>query len=371
MKKIVIWVEARKGLGHFKVAAALTRALEQTGCEVHVATSRPQSFDFFYSGRNAEVKEGFKEFNWERLPSPPKQSEQHFLHLLQSVQPDAVIFEMWPMRRAVFDERILNGLQELKKLNPNARVFSLVREVYGERPFSKNKRHKEAASLIQKCIDTVLVRGDGQIALHETWPDMQPDAFPIAYAGYFGAPSSNRNSSAPTAEGDWVVGMGGGWFNQGTELAEIISQCHQDQAEPGSVCKLFLPTDQLEKLDFMHNGRVKIQGIGAEFPRSLPSARLAVIQAGYNSLVETLDLGVPAVFFAARNDFTSGEQSFRLKRFEELGIIGGDSPWQILDDFSPIALEKAISASLKGKARPSGLIFDGAKRAAEIICEQI
>ena len=101
-----------------------------------------------------------------------------------------------------------------------------------------------------------------------------------------------------------------------------------------------------------------------DFQQLLGNARLSISQAGYNSVVDVLASGVPALLVPFQGDGSETEQPMRGRRLEEIGRV------EIIDEdkLSPEQLAQTV-ARLAGpepwRLRP--WVCDGARVSAELI----
>jgi predicted glycosyltransferase len=360
---VLIWVEAGRGLGHFRVVSRLTRSLIECGCKVFLATCRPDSLSFF--GVSTEYILPLPRTQW--LPGSVPASnngttrKDELIRAINITCPDALVLEMWPLRRSAFDDEIVPAIERFRSLRPNGLVFSLLRDL-GEAPSETSvKRLSLAAMLAARFIDLLLIRGDGQIQLTETWPEASSVAHRIRYVGYFG-PEVDRRGIARSK--DWVFGMGGGWFEGIDELCELASKCHADHSSRPSLLRVYLPgggtcTSRPGSAFFVDTNE-------AEYLSRLASSELAILQAGYNSVVEAIFLGVSAIFFPAMNQLVAGEQRYRMERFVELGIVGKGRQ-QFISDVTLTSLHFAVERCLDSAEESSSIRCGGETNAAKII----
>jgi len=109
---------------------------------------------------------------------------------------------------------------------------------------------------------------------------------------------------------------------------------------------------------------VQIEPNRLDFQRLLGKARLSISQAGYNSVVDVLVSGVPALLVPFQGDGSETEQPMRGRRLKEIGRA------EIIDEdeLRPEELAQAV-ARLAGpepwRLRPWAC--DGARASAELI----
>lgn len=366
--RVLLWVEAGKGFGHFRIVAELIRSLQKRRCETIIASSRPNVVRMFGAAAHRTFKLpdlGADTWGQAEVSSHLVHGRTHkLLQVIKSERPNCLVIEMWPARRGVFDVELLKAIHALRHVRPDALVVCLVRDIPFElvpAPVSR-PRLSVAAKLARDFVDLILVRGDGQISLAETWPEAETLRSKISYPGYFGG---QRQTPKRTPGLDWVFSMGGGWFEQADLLSKLVADCHGRHGDAASICRAYLPQEHWQP----HQSQFIYEEVGQSFQPRMETAGLAILQAGYNSVIEAIHLSVPAVFVTAANPFTSGEQRFRLQRFTKLGIIGERSPWQTCDTWAASALDDAVAKSLASDGSRSPIRLDGQERAADLILQ--
>ena len=307
---VLIWMPEGKGLGRFRVVSRLYQALKKFGCGVVVSSTQRDELNFF------------------GVPAPLGGIEAY----------DALVFEMWPILGAQLRMETTALIKEFHRQKPNGKVYSLLRDVAGSACLD--------LSLVERFVDTILVRGDGQIGITETWPLKAGLLDRVRHVGYFGPDSLPR-----TVTPDWVFSAGGSWFERANLIGPLVQGLHAVHSPLRSSLRLFTSEITVRPSE--------------EYLSRLAASGFSVLQAGYNSVMEALCFGVPAIFFPAAR-FVRSEQIYRMRRFTELGIVAGC--WQYVEfPELPGRLEAAYQKASTLAPPEKRLRFGGETEAARII----
>jgi predicted glycosyltransferase len=181
-------------------------------------------------------------------------------------------------------------------------------------------RHDErACRLANAHLDAVLVHSDPRFArLDETFGPIERLAVPIRYTGFVvGGPAR------PAArERRVVVSAGGGLVGEPLLRAAIGAHRIGTGMPMRAIAGPLMPADAFERL------RAEADGVpGLELVRSVPdvgaelaAASAAVSQAGYNTTLEIVRAGVPALVVPYATP-EEDEQLRRARRLERLGAL--------------------------------------------------
>jgi predicted glycosyltransferase len=251
-------------------------------------------------------------------------------------------------------------LEDARRLTPRPLVLCSVRDLLQPRP----DREEETADLALRFFDHILVHGDPRLASFErTFGAARALEGRLHYTGYVVAPAAT-----PTAAGTEVlVSAGGGAV--GRRLLEAAIAAREQTLLRGSTWRL-LAGINCSDADFRELGRQAKPGIvlersRADFQELLAGCALSISQAGYNTVAETLQARVRAVFvpFAAGGET---EQSLRA----ELLAARGAAVVVHEATLTPAALAHAVNRAARAP-QPGAELVDlrGAHRSAELIKE--
>lgn len=187
----------------------------------------------------------------------------------------------------------------------------------------------------------------------------------VGYVGRANPPARVRRAAGERPR--VLVTVGGG--EDGAGRIETFLDC---LAQPGTefdatvVLGPLVDAERARALKRRARGlaRVDILLFHADVPHLLSKADAVVSMAGYNSVVEILQSGVPAVL--CPRSFPRREQLIRAERMHELGLaecVASPSPLELR-----VAVERALARGSVTAARPA---LDGAARLADVACELI
>lgn len=371
---VLIAVTHLLGSGHLVRAANLARALAQGGFSVTLASG----------GMPLRVMEG-EPFAFVQLP-PIRTEGTDFRTLLDEsgepigperkaariamleelaarLRPDVVIVEHFPFGRRQLSGEFLALIAAAKAARPEALVLSSVRDVLvTPRP----DRIAEAEERIAELFDAVLVHGDaGFLPLDRSWPVGEGLAAKLRYTGYL---ADDRPVGA-LRENDEVIVSGGGSAAALPLFACAVAAARLDRS--GRRWRLLagrgMAEADLALLAAEAPERVVIERVRPDFPALLAGCAVSISQAGYNTVLDLVAAGRPAIVvpFDAGNET---EQTVRAEAMERAGLarcfrLSGD----LLAD--AVALADAVGEAIGSKPPALPIDRDGATRSAAIVTE--
>jgi predicted glycosyltransferase len=227
-----------------------------------------------------------------------------------------------------------------------------------------DEHDERAGALANRLLDGVLVHADPRFArLEETFRPRTPLRVPVWHTGFVVRPCRRRPATPGKAR--VVVSAGGGRF--GAPLLHAAIGAHRlldGRVDMKLVAGPFLPESDWRRL-LRHarsaDGvvlRRSVPDLGAE----LAAASASVSQCGYNTALEVVSCGIPALvvpFVAPGED----EQIQRAGRLARRGAVRVLSPRSL----SPAALAHELEQLLDFRPAPHSLDVDGGARSAELI----
>ena len=377
--RVLFYVQHLLGVGHVKRAAAIARAASAT-VELHVAL-----------GGEPVALADFGEATVHQLP-PARAEDLTFKVLLDAggrpiddawrgarkvalldlaarLDPKVLLVEHYPFGRGKFAFELL-PLFELMRAKPGRQILCSVRDVLVEK--AETTKSDKIVRLVRQWFDGVLVHGDeAVIPFAATFPAAAKLANLLHYTGYVvdGAPLPLQPSAARHANAEVVVSIGGGAVGQ--ELLQAALAAAQSGALAPRHWRLLaggnLPETVFQDLRAKAAGdpRVTVERARPDFRALLGRAGLSVSQAGYNTVMDLLSAGCPALVvpFAAEAE---SEQLFRAREFERRGLL------TVLEEgaMTPAALVAAAERALAGaRARADTIDLDGARGTAAALAQ--
>ncbi|WP_129157505.1 glycosyltransferase [Bosea sp. Tri-44] len=397
--RILIAVTHLLGIGHLVRARQLARALAGAGHEVTLASGgmpdgkAPTDYRFVQlppvRTEGTDFRNLFDERGQAATPERLAARRKQLAALAQELSPDIVVTEHFPFGRRQLAGEFLALLEAAKVVNPQALVLSSIRDVLVAP--QRLDRLAEVAERIATQFDAVLVHGDPRVLpLKASWPMTPEIAGKLVYTGYLAASAHGPHPEEPRSgvSKDAPVGFGASW----SILRDAISDemAPQDEGSKGkagtilvsgggsaAALPLFeavlaaarlLPARPFHLLvgrgvaetDFARlrqsaPANAVIERARPDFPALLAGCALSVSQAGYNTVLDLLQAGRPALFipFDAGNET---EQALRAAALERAGLARVVTLAE-----GPQALAAAIETALARGAPPAARIdLDGA-----------
>ncbi|WP_374653375.1 glycosyltransferase family protein [Dongia sp.] len=370
--RIALYVQHLLGIGHLRRAAALARAYAEAGAEVLVL-----------SGGIPVADIEFGPVAVRQLP-PCLAADATFSALLDdsghiidsdwkdrrralllkeaaAFKPDALVIEMYPFGRRQFRFELLPLLYWAQ--NAKLLVASSVRDILVDK--GRDDRVMEAADLVRRYFDLVLVHGDPRLVPFErTFPRAAAIADRLHYTGYViekpkAVPSADRSG------GEVLVSAGGGAV--GWPLFAAALAARRLSGLKDRVWR-FVAGRNLPEADFAVlrkaaaiDPSIVVDRFRADFTELLANCHVSLSQGGYNTVMELLALKVPAVIVP----FAEGQESEQRLRAELLAERGA---LDMLDstNLDPALLAATLTRRAQKGALPIDLDLDGARHSAQI-----
>ena len=292
---------------------------------------------------------------------------RRILGAFRALRPRAVLVELFPFGRAKFARELVPLLDEARA--SGATVACSLRDLLVSRRTDQRSHDDRARALADAYFDAVLVHGDPAFArLEETFAPATPLRTPVHYTGFVvrdtPRPRAVAHSGRPPVI---VVSAGGGRVGEPLlrAAAEAYGSLH---AATGATMRLIagplLPEASWRRLQAAVAGRPGIElvrsvpDLGAELRRA--SASLS--QAGYNTVLEVVSAGLPALVVPYATP-EEDEQTSRARRLERRGAL------RVLDS------ERLDAPGLAGelqrleafRPQPAAIDLGGAQTACRIL----
>ncbi len=249
--------------------------------------------------------------------------------LFESENPDVFLVELYPFGRKAFRFELDPVLEELKGGNlPSCGVICSVRDILVEKE-NQVKHETRVVKTLNKYFDAVLVHADPNLAqLDETFDQCEEIQIPVIYTGYIArriktdaAQKKRRRLCIGDDELLIVCSAGGG--NVGAPLlAATVKAFNHLTVEKKCYLKVFTgpflePTD-FDNLRNMAGTNVQIERFASDFLVYLAAADLSISMGGYNTTMNILTTGVPALVWPF---VQNREQRLRAGRLAKEGLL--------------------------------------------------
>jgi predicted glycosyltransferase len=253
------------------------------------------------------------------------------LRTLRTLRPGVVFVELFPFGRAKF-ARELVPLLELAREGGAMTACSL-RDILVTGRDDQAGHDERACRLANAHLDAILVHSDPRFArLEETFGAAESLTVPIRYTGFVVGPSRSR-----PRERRVVVSAGGGLVGEPLLAAAIEAQRLGTGLPMRAIAGPLMPDDAFARLRAQADGVAELELLRSvpDLAAELAGAAAAVSQAGYNTTLEIVRAGVPALvvpYATAEED----EQLRRARRLADLGVL------RLLEDLDAAVLAREI-----------------------------
>lgn len=373
--RVLFYVQHLLGVGHLKRAAILAEAMADAGLDVTVALGgMPLPGVPFRGARIAELppaRIAGADFSTildaEGRPVDAAwqtRRREALLSLFRSAAPDVLLIELFPFGRRQFRFELLPLLEEAQRSRPRPCVACSVRDILVAS--KRSGRDAEVVATLQRFFDAVLVHGDpALIPFGATFGAACEIAGLLRYTGYV----AGREDSAEAAEGDGEVLVSAGGGAVGAPLLFAAMQARPMTPLAGRIWRFIagpnLPAADFAALEAASGERTIVERFRSDFAARLKAAALSISQAGYNTTMDILRAGVPAIVIPYE---AAGETEQRLR--SELLAAKGLLTVVPAAELSPERLAAGVAEALaRPAARPFGIDLSGAATTACLVEE--
>jgi predicted glycosyltransferase len=381
--RVFVYVQHLLGIGHLKRAVTLARAMVAAGLDVTLASGGLPVPDLTLDGQLSGVRfvqlppvstadltfKTLVDGNGRQIDAEWKRMRgDALLAAWRAADPHVLVLELFPFGRRQMRFELLPLLDAAAGAARRPAIACSVRDVLGSQ--KSPQRQEETLVLVERYFDRVLVHGDpGVIAFDRTFSGAGRIAGRIEYTGY--VVDAARSADGNAGRGEVIVSAGGGAV--GAQLLEAAIRARPLTLLRDRTWRVLagakLKDDAFSALARLAAekgaGRVVVERARADFPALLANCELSVSQAGYNTLMETVQARARAVTvpFAGGHEM---EQTLRARCLAERGLL------ELVEEsaLAPETLAAAIDrAARKPRPSPGAINLDGAPRSAALIAK--
>jgi len=335
--KIIQYCQHVLGIGHLFRSLEICRALSDhevilvtggprvdTGLPAHFREVRLPDLQM-----NQEFKGLFSSQKDSSLEQIKADRQKRLFALFEKEKPDIFLIELYPFGRKAFRfelDPVLHALDNQRL--PACGVVCSVRDILVEKE-DQFKHESRVVKTLNRYFDGVLVHADPGLAqLNETFDQFDKIEIPVVYTGYIApkpepdaAQKIRRQLQIGTDELLIIASAGGG--NVGAPLLKAAVQAF-NQLAGDKTCHLkvfsgpFLESGDLGDLEKMAGHHVQIEQFTPDFLSYLAAADLSVSMGGYNTTMNILATGVPALVWPFPQN---REQRLRAGRLAKDGVL--------------------------------------------------
>ncbi len=366
---VLIAVTHLLGAGHLTRAAALARAFARAGHEATLVSGGMPvpllTLDGIRLVQLPPVRTAGTDFRTlldeAGVPIDAVRRDQRrdrLVATLNEVRPDVLITELFPFGRRVLADEFLALLEAAQALDPRPLVACSIRDILVAP--RQPERVDEAHARLARFYDIALVHGDPDlIPLEASWPLDETTRRLIRHTGYVDEGAAVPRPS--TREG--IVVSGGASAASLPLYRTAIEAAARIPDQPWRVLVgNGVPDSTFAALRAAAPGHAIVERARRDFRTLLAGAALSVSQAGYNTVLDLLRTGVPAVLVP----FEAGHETEQRLRADHLDARG-------LAEVVPeaeLTADRLVDAVRRRLGRPQERIpinLDGAARTVALV----
>lgn len=377
---VLIYVQHLLGTGHLHRAAAIARAAARAGLDVVLASgglpvpgleiaparlvqlppvrTRDESFSTLVDADGAPVTPAWEAMRRDRL-----------LALYRACRPRLLLIEMFPFGRRRMRFELLPLLELARGAPARPQILCSLRDVLT----THRTPGKEAwmVETFNAFFDLLLVHGDaGMIPLQRSFPAAARLRDRTRYTGYVVAEPGGAVPPPGVGEGEVIVSCGGG-ATAGpmleTAVAARAAGCLADTPWRILVGPA-VDAPRFAALAASAGPGMTFERTRDDFRHLLARARLSISRGGYNTVMDILATGVPAVVVPFTTQ-SETEQALRARVLAEHGafVVLEDA------DLAAAGLADAIgrALALPERRHAAALNRNGAEETARILQERL
>jgi predicted glycosyltransferase len=279
---------------------------------------------------------------------------------LATQEPDILITELFPFGRRILRDEFETLLKAAHDMATRPLICASIRDILA--PPSKPKKAVLADMFIDTFYDAVLVHSDRDVTpLTLSWPVSETLAPKLQYTGFVAPPAPSQHPQTVGLD-EVIVSAGGG--DVGAHIFKAALSAARD--DPNRRWRILMggadAKNRSAALGDTAPPNVTIEPARPDFRQMLHHAAASVSMCGYNTALDILQTGCPAVFipFDAGNEVEQGLRADALVKLPGISVLRSA-------DLAPENLGAAILEVTKPPRRAARLTgFNGAQETVTI-----
>ena len=378
--KIACYCQHVLGIGHFHRSLEICKALAKHHETVMILggpdVTLPESDIRFFQLPGLKMDKDFSKL----LPCEEGQNieiiknhrQQQLFDFFLSFQPDIFLIELYPFGRKAFRfelDPVLDGISS-GSLSPCIRLCSL-RDILVEKT-DKQKYETRVLTILNNSFDGLLIHSDPAfIPLEKTFSSTGSISVPYRYTGFISPepvkPEKGRQlrKDLGLSQNDKLIVASIGGGNVGAKLLSATAEAalllkSMPELHIHLFTGMYSAPDLLEKLKAVNNENITIHSFSSRFTDWLNAADLSISMAGYNTCMNLLSAGIPALLYPfAQNR----EQRLRVSAFSKTSVFTLLEP----EDLVARTLADKMKSHLQQHKQKSSVKLDGAEKSCKFI----
>ena len=291
------------------------------------------------------------------------------LDLYERLLPGVVLVELFPFGRKKLAPELIPLLDRSKRDPRRPLVATSVRDILVTGRNDQRRHDDRAARHLDEYFDLVLVHADPQfVRLEDSFaPAVGPET-EVTYTGFVARPEAPFDSGE-IRPGSIVVSAGGGWV--GGSLLRAAADAHQTFHDRHGLATTLITgplASDVEQTELMMLARdsehLTVITSVPDLLSTLRSAAVSISQCGYNTTLDLVRAGLPAVVVPFGDD-RENEQPRRAARLAQCGLVTVVDP----ADLGAGALVAAVDDALADPPTAVSWSLEGATNTAMALSE--
>jgi len=375
---IIVYCQHVLGIGHLFRILEITRALDSHRLTL-VLGGPPVEIPVPDHVRIVQLPGLMMDSNFSRLlpvdaaqslEKTKQQRTERLLDLAENIRPDVLLVELYPFGRSSFHFELGPLLRLLRNRKDfHCRIVCSLRDILVEKE-KERKFEQRVLDRLNPFFDAVLVHGDPNvITLETTFSRARDITIPVFYTGYVcqkpkpGDRQSIR-SRLRLGPGERLVTVSAGGGAAGFRLLESALKAHNLQRTPGWRMQVFtgpyLDEAHFTALRRLGGPDARIDRFSNNFPAWLAAADLSISMGGYNTTMNVVAAGTPALVLPFRQNREQRLRAERLAGLADLAVLEDT-------DLEPALLAKKMTGMIGSRGRTPSIQLDGAQQTADFL----
>ena len=335
--KVLIYCQHIWGVGHLFRILEICKALQ--GNQVLLVTGGPQSTvslpahvqEFRLPGLMTDRNFSglFPTDQNKTLDQVKGERQKLFYDLFKKEGPDIFVIELYPFGRRAFNFELLPILKGIRDGSLyGSRVVCSLRDILVEKK-DPASYEKKVVDILNRYFDALLVHADPNLVkLNETFSRIDDVTIPIVYTGYI-TPKTPPDDGLRIRQqlgilnDDILIVASAGGGKVGIVLLQPVIDALKHVATRAPVhlhifTGPYMPGEEFKQLNGYTNHNVHVSRFTPDFLSYLAAADLSVSMGGYNTSMNILATGVPALIWPYPGD---REQGLRAERLAGIGAV--------------------------------------------------
>lgn len=328
--RALLYVQHLLGTGHLKRTVLIADELRELGVDVHLVTGGMPvdviNTDHLTVHQLEPVRAADSTFSTlvDSLGQPVTQGLMtariaDLKSISQTVRPDVVLLETWPFGRRQLRHELLELCRALHEQQPRPLIACSIRDILqrGRKP----ERVAETVEHVHRWLDHVLVHADPEfISLEQSFERYNEIESKVVYTGFVSQTHSRFSDWQGAESNEVLVSAGGGAGGQLLyQLCLDAARLTQGELSWRILVGAGLDDMTMDKLKARAPQDVTVERARSDFPKLLRGCAVSISQAGYNTTMDLVSCGCPAIVIPFEEGGET-EQRDRALRLDELGI---------------------------------------------------